>query len=191
MTDKQFCNPLAILFICLFILILVALLCGCQGPQGGPGPRGEKGADGHTPIITIEMLENPDGIEFRFLADDEPLSRWLFVAHGRTDTVHVVHTHKDTVYKIIHHVDTLYIYTSDTIYIKQKQAWLEWQPNTEPDLAGYRVYWTLRENSGAFYCTTAEMLIDTLMAMFEFEVTAVDKSGNESKPSEVVKWQRE
>ncbi|MBI1954789.1 MAG: hypothetical protein HYS38_00175 [Acidobacteria bacterium] len=64
-----------------------------------------------------------------------------------------------------------------------------WSPNTEPDLAGYNVY---RSQGATFTKINPELLLiplfrDTLAQAglrYRYHVRAVDKSGNESVPSE-------
>jgi hypothetical protein len=65
---------------------------------------------------------------------------------------------------------------------------LSWQPNTDPDLAGYHVY---RRTNGAFQRITSSPTLgpafsDTTITpgtAYTYRVTAVDNSGNESAPS--------
>ncbi len=70
---------------------------------------------------------------------------------------------------------------------------IAWSPNAEPDLAGYRVYLSEREDSGATYrCLTGTSLVQQNRFVFGGQagvsyslcVTAVDTSGNESAWSE-------
>jgi len=67
---------------------------------------------------------------------------------------------------------------------------LDWAPNTEEDLAGYRVY---RSAGGDYQLVTAQVLSSTtytdatpVAGDYYYFVTAVDLSGNESAPSAVV-----
>jgi hypothetical protein len=70
---------------------------------------------------------------------------------------------------------------------------LKWAPNTEPDLAGYRVYYGTRSGRHR-YCVDAgketEFRLEGLEAgvRYYFVVTAYDLRGNESAPSEEVSW---
>ena len=65
---------------------------------------------------------------------------------------------------------------------------LSWQPDTDPDLAGYNVY---RRSNGAFQRITATPTLgpafsDTSVtpgSAYTYRVTAIDSSGNESAPS--------
>lgn len=73
---------------------------------------------------------------------------------------------------------------------------LQWDPNTEPDLAGYNVYNCLdpaaacskQQNSGV--ADVGKVVMTTLPGTFQegvrFFVTAYDASANESGPSNVV-----
>jgi hypothetical protein len=66
-----------------------------------------------------------------------------------------------------------------------------WQPNTEPDLAGYFVYYGKKERPQANRINVGrqtQYLIQNLPAgeTYYVSVTAVDKSGNESSPSESI-----
>ena len=67
---------------------------------------------------------------------------------------------------------------------------LMWLPNTEADLAGYRVYW--RPKGGAWECvwegceTGARVQVDD----GELAVRAYDFAGNESKSSNIVYYRR-
>lgn len=151
------------------VLVLVFLLCSCQGPQGEPGQRG---LPGHTPTLTLQSATNIDGVEFRFLADGAPISKWLFVAHGQTDTV------------IISHVDTLYVHTIDTIYAPQ--AWLEWQPAPTGDPAtSFVVY--VEPILSQFATTLTEMRVDTIKIPVTFKVSGRNEAG-EGRKSEGVEW---
>ncbi|WP_448518714.1 fibronectin type III domain-containing protein [Rhodoflexus sp.] len=76
---------------------------------------------------------------------------------------------------------------------KSGEMHLKWQPNTEPDLLGYRLYRTINENrSESFTLIHNEVLtgtsyIDKLPAVarnkFIYRLIALDSSGNESKGS--------
>jgi hypothetical protein len=65
---------------------------------------------------------------------------------------------------------------------------LSWQPNTDPDLAGYNVY---RRVNGTFEritstATPGPAFTDTTVTpgtAYAYRITAVDNTGNESKPS--------
>ena len=72
---------------------------------------------------------------------------------------------------------------------------ISWSPNSEPDLAGYNVYRTLSEGRGiSFSKLNPELLLIPIFRdpsitpglHYTYHVTAVDKSGNESSPSEDV-----
>lgn len=67
---------------------------------------------------------------------------------------------------------------------------LSWQPNVEPDVAGYNVY-RRQGSSGSFERVTAKLVLgpafsDTAAVLgtsYTYRVTAVDDVGNESSPS--------
>jgi len=76
--------------------------------------------------------------------------------------------------------------------ISAQTAKVRWQPNTEEDLAGYKVYYGLQSrnyfesiNSG----NVTQQIINNLLTdtLYYFAVTAYDKSGNESTYSIEVK----
>ncbi|MDQ7779968.1 MAG: fibronectin type III domain-containing protein, partial [Planctomycetota bacterium] len=73
-----------------------------------------------------------------------------------------------------------------------KQMTVRWQPNTEPDLAGYNVYysaspWTLA-NAALIPATSFQYVVSGLTngVSYSFIVTAVDTAGNESVQSAAV-----
>jgi hypothetical protein len=79
--------------------------------------------------------------------------------------------------------------------VEPKLVRLVWEPVTAPDLAGYFVYRWERDARLKLCCPTplpGENFIDISMQLgttYRYEVTAVDKSGNESaasKPMEVI-----
>ena len=69
---------------------------------------------------------------------------------------------------------------------------LTWSPNSEPDLAGYKVYRSSGPEGGFVTRLTPQVLQvpvfrDTTVTAgtsYVYHVTAVDKNGNESTPSE-------
>ena len=71
-------------------------------------------------------------------------------------------------------------------------AILHWQPNTDPDLAGYRIYYgTAHRSYGPYIPVGASVTSYTLNGLVEgntyyFALTAVDTSGNESGFSQEV-----
>jgi hypothetical protein len=72
---------------------------------------------------------------------------------------------------------------------------LSWNGNTEPDLAGYRVY---RSTAGGPFERVAEVQLPAWSDMsvdpgkqYRYTVTTVDRSGNESPQSEAVELHRE
>ncbi len=70
-------------------------------------------------------------------------------------------------------------------------AFIQWNPNTETDIAGYRVYRSDNPNAGFAPLfmdpQTANSFSDpNFRPNFYYQVTAVDESGNESDPSAVV-----
>jgi fibronectin type 3 domain-containing protein len=72
---------------------------------------------------------------------------------------------------------------------------LAWEPNTEPDLAGYRVYRALGSGEFSLLADAVEgpSFSDRMAAasgVHRYRVTAVDRSGNESGPSQVVELTR-
>ncbi len=73
------------------------------------------------------------------------------------------------------------------------QIGLTWLPNTEPDLAGYRVYYG---TVSGYYPNVIDVGNHTSVTVsnlelgvrYYFVVTAYDRAGNESLPSEEVSW---
>ena len=65
-------------------------------------------------------------------------------------------------------------------------ATISWQANTDPDLAGYRIYWSTY--AGGPYGSSTELITETTSytitdlapGIYYFVVTAIDTSGNES-----------
>ena len=75
-----------------------------------------------------------------------------------------------------------------TAYAKDGQATLSWDPNTEPDLNGYRVYrssGTGTSNLLAALPATQTVYTDSVAynQSFSYSVTALDQDGLESQPS--------
>lgn len=75
----------------------------------------------------------------------------------------------------------------------------EWNANTEPDLAGYRLYMSSTSNQYTYGAanaiasvgsvTTAQVTLDLPEgAVRYFVLTAFDSAGNESGPSNQVSW---
>lgn len=71
---------------------------------------------------------------------------------------------------------------------------LAWDPNSESDLAGYRIYYTINDGVAApavidvgnkTICTITNMLPGTT---YIFYATAYNKAGLESAPSESLTW---
>lgn len=66
---------------------------------------------------------------------------------------------------------------------------LTWQPNQEADLAGYNVYQMSppRQINTSLVRQTMFVTLPTTDAIMLYRVTAVDRSGNESAPSQLVR----
>jgi hypothetical protein len=65
---------------------------------------------------------------------------------------------------------------------------LTWIANTEPDLAGYKIYWAIapdqwQEPLSVGKVTTAQLTGLLKGAIYSFAITAIDTSGNESPKS--------
>lgn len=83
------------------------------------------------------------------------------------------------------------IYSIYTVLFSLESVLVLWQPNSEPDLAGYRIYYGLRSGDYLHVIdvgNNTSWLINDLTSgnTYFFAVTAYDKSGNESDFSEEV-----
>ncbi len=72
---------------------------------------------------------------------------------------------------------------------------ITWSPNTEPDLAGYKIYWgaspgVYTSNVSVAVGTTSRIMtgISPIQKWYYFALTAYDTSGNESAFSAEVKF---
>ena len=68
---------------------------------------------------------------------------------------------------------------------------LAWDPNTEPDVAGYRLYWgpgNFSTVTQAGNATTITVTLPTRTTVYAFYVTCYNTSGLESEPSNVVEY---
>jgi hypothetical protein len=66
---------------------------------------------------------------------------------------------------------------------------LAWDPNSEPDLAGYRIYYGTTELTNVANCGNVTQFPMKLgRGVWTFYATAYNTSGLESEPSNMVSW---
>uniref|UniRef100_A0A6M3LPJ4 Putative structural protein n=1 Tax=viral metagenome TaxID=1070528 RepID=A0A6M3LPJ4_9ZZZZ len=140
----------------------------CNGIKGDPGPQGIQGECGEQGIVG---KDGQDGESF-------PKQGEAWLVDGM-DTTKADYHFEGGIFIIVKKVD------NDKFAVI-----INWLPNTEPDLAGYKIYYG-RESGKYDFCIDAGITEHYEIKMLDsgewfFTITAYDESRNESGYSEEV-----
>jgi len=86
---------------------------------------------------------------------------------------------------------TILLWMLATLVAQSASVTLAWDPNTEPDVAGYRLYYGINGFGTVVNCgnVTNQSVLDLQPGrMYSFYVTCYNTSGLESEPSNVVEY---
>ena len=144
------------------ILSLCLLSLNCNGIKGDPGPQGIQGECGEQGIVG---KDGQDGESF-------PKQGEIWLVEG-ADTMRADYHFEGGIFIIVKKVDN-----------EKFAVIISWLPNTEPDLAGYKIYCNL-DMINVGNVTSHEMTLPA--GMYIFKITAYDQDGNESGYSEEAK----
>jgi len=138
------------------------LYLNCNGIKGDPGPQGIQGECGEQGIVG---KDGKDGESF-------PKQGEAWLVDGM-DTTKADYHFEDSIFVIVKKVDN-----------EKFVVIINWLPNTEPDLAGYKIYYG-RESGKYYFCIDIGMTERYEIEMPDlgewfFAITAYDESRNES-----------
>ena len=137
------------------ILSLCLLSLNCNGIKGDPGPQGIQGECGEQGIVG---KDGQDGESF-------PEQGEVWLVEG-ADTMRADYHFEDGVFIIVKKFGN-----------EKFAVIISWLPNTEPDLAGYKIYCN-NDVVNVGNVTSHEMILP--VGVYVFKMTAYDQDGNES-----------